>query len=119
MKVGIDIHGVITDSPYHWKEVAQSFINLGYEVHIITGAEFDKVKDILDDFPFTHFFSITEYHKYSGKINYDKHGNPHLNDELWNRTKAEYCKRNNIDIHYDDSPIYGKYFTNKTKYIKV
>jgi len=119
-KIGIDIHGVITDSPEFWKSCAQIYLDRGSEVHIITGAEFKKVKDILKDFPYTHFFSISEYHKDRGiEVTYNEKGDPHMDDEIWNKTKAIYCKENNIDIHIDDSDIYGKYFTGRTQYIKL
>lgn len=42
--------------------------------------------------------------------------NPILENAVWDRTKAEYCAREEIDLHIDDSDVYGQYFT--TSYLK-
>lgn len=52
-----------------------------------------------------------DYHEKLGtKINYDKNGDPWIDPELWDKTKAEYCQREKITLHIDDSPVYGKHF---------
>jgi 8-oxo-dGTP diphosphatase len=33
-----------------------------------------------------------------------------MDNKVWNRAKAEYCKKNGIQLHIDDSDVYGKYF---------
>ena len=38
-------------------------------------------------------------------------------DELWNKAKADYALEEKLDLVYDDSPRYGKYF--KTPYCMV
>jgi hypothetical protein len=40
-----------------------------------------------------------------------------VDDEPWNKTKAELCREHGIDFHIDDSPHYGKYFS--TPYMQV
>jgi hypothetical protein len=61
---------------------------------------------------FDKIFSITDYHEAIGTyIEWDEKGHPHIADELWDRTKADYCRKNEIDLAIDDSPAYGKYFT--------
>ena len=35
---------------------------------------------------------------------------PYFDIELWNKTKGEFCKNEKIDIHFDDTEEYEKYF---------
>ena len=123
-KYGIDIHGVITKKPVFYAGFTKGLIDQGHEVHIITGVKFTpklhyKLKEygILYD----HFFSITDFHRIMGtEITYTDPDNPHMDVDVWNRTKADYCKRHNIDLHIDDSDVYGKYFEDiDTVYVKV
>ena len=37
MKLGLDLHGVITDRPEFFSELSKIFIDNGHEVHIVTG----------------------------------------------------------------------------------
>lgn len=117
MKIGIDIHGVV-DTISAFKIMAGLCVSAGHEVHIITGSPTDKAIDDLNKSGYikgihwTHLFSIMDYHKIhnTSEITYDDNGNGWMSDDLWNPTKADYCKRMSIDIHFDDSNRYGNYF---------
>ena len=116
-KLGLDLHGVVDARPEFFKALAQMFIDNGHEVHLITGAvlkdELSKIKEL--GIPYTHFFSITDHHMSMGtNITWDEKGEPHLDTYLWDKTKAEYCKKHDIDLHIDDSDIYSYFF--KTPY---
>lgn len=41
--------------------------------------------------------------------------NPWFDGIKWDKAKGEYCKRQDIMLHIDDSEVYGKYF--ETPYI--
>ncbi len=118
MKFGLDIHGVITDNPKLFAELSAVLVAAGHEVHIITGPRFSKVKDILkkSKIKYTHFFSIVEEEERKGKVDikWDKNGDPYMDFNVWDRSKANYCKKNKIDLHIDDSQKYLEYF--KTPY---
>jgi len=120
MKLGIDIHGVIDADSEMFSRLTNKLIETGKEVHIITGASVtDELVKQLDDWGinFTFLFSITDYHKSIGtKITYDKRNRPWMDVDIWNKAKAEYCKKENIYLMIDDSEIYGKYFT--TPYLR-
>jgi len=114
MKIGIDLHGVVTDRPEFFKEFTKMLVDNGHEVHIITGpflgerlyAEIKKY-----DLSYTHLFSIASYHQEIGTpMTFDAKGNPFLNEYLWDKTKGEYCLKHNIDLHFDDSDAYGYFF---------
>lgn len=122
MKFGLDIHGTITKKPKFFAEFSKRVISNGHEIHIITGSmrtphleEELKESGVI----FTHFFSISDTliaeHK---KVTLKDKNNPVFDNELWNKSKAKYCDENNIDIHFDDSLEYGKYFTT-TLYVRV
>jgi hypothetical protein len=95
--------------------LTELLILAGHEVYVITGSEDTplfrkKLKDL--KIQYTEVFSITSYHKFIGtKIKLDKKGNPWMSRKIWDKTKAWYCKKKKINLHIDDSEIYGKYFT--------
>lgn len=123
MKIGIDVHGVIDKKPKLYSKLTKRLISLEHEVHIITGAQIkNKLLKQLQDFniSYTHIFSISDFHKKIGTpIIYKDSDNIMMDDVIWNKTKAIYCFENKIDLHIDDSSIYGKYFTNNTIYLQV
>ena len=41
---------------------------------------------------------------------FDEQGRPWVDDELWNKAKGEYAKREGLDLVLDDTEIYKKYF---------
>lgn len=120
-KLALDIHGVSDQAPEFFAELTHALIAAGCEVHILTGSEqTDKVEEVLKEFgiEYTHFFSITDYHKSIGtEVTYLSPGNPVIDAGLWNTTKADYCRRNNIGMCIDDSDVYGDFFT--TPYMQV
>jgi len=125
MKIGLDVHGVIDEMP--------GFINLinsllikdninndtNHEIHIITGLthkDFLKTPAV-DGIEYTHFYSITDDLMNKESYTLDIYGRPRFDCYAWNIAKAEYCRKNEIDIMFDDSEIYGKYF--QTPYFQV
>lgn len=120
MKIGIDVHGVADANPHLFSELSRMLVENGHEVHVLTGAEYTEaleheIRNILG-LSFTHFFSTTSHHKKIGtEITYID-GNPYMDNKIWNRAKAEYCRKHGIQLHIDDSDVYGKYFT--TPYAK-
>lgn len=117
MKLGLDFHGVITDDTKLFRNMALEAIQNGGEVHIITGARRRTfLKQICDlgitHFPYTHFFSISDYYIESGEVEVDLTDPdfPKMDTDAWDKTKAKYCKANSIDMMIDDSPHYGEHF---------
>jgi len=115
IRLGIDVHGVADTFPDFFSKLSRELVSQGHEVHIITGTEHTRslehyLKNQLG-LSWTHLFSMTTYHKKEGtEVTYID-GNPYMDNRLWNRSKGEYCRRNNIDLHIDNSDIYGKYFS--------
>jgi len=118
MKLGLDVHGVLDGRHKEFFAVLSNlFVNGGHEVHIITGStENSELKLMLESngITWTHFFSIADYNKRIGtKIVYLE-DHPWMDAEIWNKTKGDYCEREQIDLMIDDSDSYWKYF--KTPY---
>jgi hypothetical protein len=120
LKIGFDFHGIL-DTYEIFRELTGILVSNGHEVHIITGEENTKsfrktLKDL--GIKYTKIFSITSYHKKKGtEVRYDKNDEPWMDKKIWNPTKANYCKRNNIYLHIDDSLEYGEHF--KTPFIYI
>ena len=114
MKIGFDVHGVCDKAPEFFSLISKLLVESGNEVHILTGRRvsdgaIEEIEEL--GIAYTHFFSISDYHKEVGtKIWEDENGNPWLEGELWDRTKADYCEKNKIDFHIDDTERYGEYF---------
>lgn len=123
MKIGIDIHETIDAYPAFFSKLTKILSLLGVEIHITTGSELTpKLINKLAHWQikYDYIFSVTDYHKSIGTtIIYDGNREPWIlleNGKIWDRTKADYCKRKGINLHIDDSPVYGKYF--RTPYIR-
>ena len=123
MKIGFDIHGVLDKDPELFKYIINALRQKGHEVHVITGREInDDLLKELDELriPYDYLFSITSYHKSIGTyITYknDDPTQPLIAPPKWDRTKGEYAKEVGLDIHIDDSEVYGDYFPKETNYV--
>jgi hypothetical protein len=123
--VGFDIHGCINANPTYFVGLADFLHNLNAKVHIITGVLWSKAIEAELLYYnngikwWDEFFSITDY-LLELNIPYclDESNRCIFDSETWNKQKAEYCKRNFIDLHIDDTERYYKYFdTSITKFI--
>jgi len=112
-KFGFDLHGVLDANPA-LVAMAQSLMIHGHEIHVITGQRlsrelFDQLEEMC--VPYSKVFSISTYYEMMGhRIEWDKNGNPHMDTVMWDRAKGDYCRREGIDFHIDDTHHYGHYF---------
>jgi hypothetical protein len=123
IKIGLDIHGVIDQDPDFFATIISMLRMQGNEVHILTGREItDELIEKLSGYGVTYdqLFSITTYHKEKGTyITYknDDPTQPLIAPPTWDRTKGIYATKVGLDIHIDDSLIYGQFFVYPTQYI--
>jgi hypothetical protein len=114
MRFGLDIHGVIDRYPNFFSQLTTRLLDKQYEVHVLTGKMIDlNLKNKLKEFNvrYTSLFSISDYHIALGTdVRIDESGNPWIDPLIWDKTKADYCLKNKIHFHIDDSPNYGKFF---------
>jgi len=123
MKVGIDIHGIITEAPEFFSLMSKLLIEAGHEVYIITGASITKkITNKLEkhNISYTKLLSITDYLlSKEVDVRYEDADNPWFADEVWNEAKSILCRNHDIDFHMDDSDVYGDYFTTPYAMLKI
>ena len=118
-KLGLDYHGVIDADP-EFVKLANYLMEHGSEVHILTGSRetvelHDQLKAL--GIKYTRLFSVASHHEALGThMWYTDPQNPWMDAEVWNRSKADYCREHGINLMVDDSDVYGQYFT--TPYIR-
>ncbi|MBQ2884313.1 MAG: hypothetical protein IJE43_11165 [Alphaproteobacteria bacterium] len=117
-KIGIDFHGVISSQPEVFEVFTKEIRKHGVEVFVISGG---PEKDIIKymhryHIEYDHVWGILDYYETQGQVAYFDDGSFQVPTELWNRAKAEYCAKEGIEFHIDDSNVYGKYFV--TPYCK-
>lgn len=115
VRIGIDIHGTIDSNPEYFSRYIKMFRGQGVEIHITTGKKIsvEMIEQLREwEIEYDYLFSIIDYHGILGTdMTWDEDGNPWIDEYLWNKAKGDYCRREKIDLHIDDSPIYGEYFT--------
>lgn len=129
MKIALDIHGVIDENPEFFRRFMHA-INLhgvNDEIHVLSGPPMEKIVEelkafgIFQDTHYTQIFSVVDYHKSIGtNMRQDSDGSWHTvrmengiwvqDTYVWDRTKADYCLRNGIDMMIDDSEAYAYFF---------
>lgn len=117
-KIGIDFHGVITGAPDMFAVFTKEIRRLGIKVFIISGGKkVDIVKYLHQHhIEYDDVWGIVDFYHDLGHVTYFDDGSFQVPTELWNRAKAEYCAKEGIEFHIDDSSVYGKYFV--TPYCK-
>ena len=113
LKIGLDFHGVINTHPSYFKDFTQAATSRGHEIYIITGGPADKIACFLRGWGICYqdLFAILDYYTARGEVTFFQDGSFHVDDKLWNTAKARFCKKYDIDIHIDDSKIYGQSFS--------
>ncbi len=111
-KIGVDFHGVINTKPDFFREFCRAALKIGLEVYIISGGPRETILSYLNQYqiPYTKLWCIFDYYEQRHQVEFYDDGSFRIDDELWNKAKAEYCKEQNICIHIDDSAIYGREF---------
>jgi len=123
MKYGLDFHGVIDTFPQQFCDFSHTMAKQGHEIHVITGSMFnEKFKAKLDSFNihYDKIFSVSNYliaeHR---KVHFSSPDNPWFDETEWRQQKGLYCKREKIDMHFDDGEEYAPYFEPPTIFMLV
>jgi hypothetical protein len=119
--IGLDIHGVIDSYPEFFAVLTSMFWAQDYHIHIITGQEIEAggIRKKLSDWGICYdfLFSVSDDLVEKGLLLKRTDKGPWFANEHWNKAKGVYCAERKINLHIDDSPIYGKHFT--TPYMQV
>lgn len=122
MNLSLDLHGVITHDPTTFRTIARKVIEEGGEVTVISGSLPDHLLQqlIAYDIPHTRWVSSTQYLLNRGyPWEYDQHHRPVFASKAWSGAKGKIIQQLNlrgakIDIHVDDSAVYGETFPPET-----
>jgi hypothetical protein len=122
MNISIDIHGVIDRDPDTFRAIAHRVRKEGGEVTIISGSLPDTLLLHLveHNIPHDRWVSVTQFLLNRGHPwEYDEHHRPSFNIDTWNQGKGTVVRELNklggaIDIHIDDTAIYGETFPSET-----
>lgn len=123
MKYGLDFHGVIDTYPQQFSELSHTWAQNKHEVHIVTGtmitdAFIEKLQDF--DIHFDKLFSIADHLiQHKRKVHFSSPDNPWFDESSWRKQKGLYCKRELIDMHFDDGEEYAQYFEPPTIFVLV
>lgn len=118
MNFSFDYHGVIDSLPEVFSFLSRSIMKNGGNVHIITGSSWNKeLENNLKSMgiEYSHKFSVYDHllktAKTVGEIVFpDGTVQKKFEDGAWDHVKGEYCKKNNIVFHVDDTLIYNDFF---------
>ena len=112
MKIGIDYHGVINSNPEFFKKFADSALKENHRIVILSGSSADEVETYLTTYqiPFSEIYSLLDDFKSRGLVQFYEDGSFFVNNDIWNKAKAKYCLEHKVDVHIDDSMLYGAYF---------
>ena len=122
LKISFDIHGVMDHLPDVFSFLSKIIVENGAELHVITGSPINVAEKELEklNITYTHLFSIPDYHISIGTPSdgiHPKYNIPVIPDDLWDRTKGDYCLKHGINLHIDDTIQYNEHF--KTPFCKL
>lgn len=126
MKFSFDIHGCIDALPEVFSFLTKAIVDARGEVHIVTGGTWSKeLEDQLKQsgIVWTHKFSVYDHLietnvKIVGEIKFpDGTIQKKFEDGYWDLAKSDYCLKNNICLHIDDTLIYNDFF--KTPFARL
>ncbi len=111
-KIGIDFHGVISAAPGIFAVFCHEIRKLGIKVYIISGGPKKDIVRYLAEHQveYDEVWAILDFYERQGKVEYFSDGSFKVDTALWNKAKGEYCEREGIRFHIDDSNVYGRYF---------
>ena len=111
-KIGVDFHGVINTKPDFFREFCRAALKIGLEVYIISGGPRETILAYLNQYqiPYTKLWCIFDYYEQRHQVEFYDDGSFRIDDELWNKAKAEYCKEHQL------TPISPLYVTSLCDY---
>jgi len=123
-KIAFDIHGVLDRNLSIVKAFMKTLRDtLGCEVWILSGPPLEQINDELKaldvnkDEHFDRVVSIVDYLKGQNiEMWQNENGNWHCDNRAWWKSKGEICKKNDIDVIFDDSVKYADNMPDSTTF---
>jgi len=124
MRVGLDFSGVINLFPVELSVLTNYWINeCGHEVHIVSNSGWDYVKSETEKLGvlYTHHCpDIRVSHRMQSIPFTGQNENSRISyRDLYLKEKGEYAKSVGLNIHFDDSMAYAKWFPESCLFVHV
>ena len=112
LKIGLDYHGVINHNPLFFKNLTRLALQDNHQIIVLSGGHKQDVINYLqtNNIGYSNIFSLLDYFQEKNLVTFYEDGSFFVPNDLWNKAKADYCLKNRIDLHIDDSMLYGVYF---------
>jgi len=130
LKIGFDLHGVLTESPHVLKPILK-MLATDNEINIISGSELIYMEKELTEMGYvegTHYhrvFSMVDYMKQNGYDMWTEWNEKEqretwwCEDYIWWMIKGEICDKLDIDVLFDDKIEYEEYMPSFTKFYLI
>ena len=123
MRVAFDVHGVL-DSLDYFRKLLRVHYLAGDEVFIVSGQKMDEnvaAGLARHNLVYHHYISIVDWLGKTGQPVEWRDGMPFAPERVWDRAKADICAHYDMEILFDDSPVYGLHFgdDHPTLYVQV
>lgn len=120
MRIALDLHGTIDDSPRNFLERAKAWIAKGHYVYVLSGPPKEKIITELNALRFIHYHEVISVVDYLKSIGTNMWQNPNgkrpddwwCSEDDWWSAKAKICNEFKIDLAIDNEIRYKKYFEN-------
>lgn len=124
MRVGINVHGVITTDPGLWATYLRRMVLDGYRVYIISGPPMVPLMEELTALGlekgkhFSQVLSVVDFIKHSGiEMEERTPGHWWTDEETWNSAKGKLCEIHEISLVVDDMAAYEKWMPELTTFV--
>ena len=126
MKIGFDLHGVLTEAPEILKPILMALRLRGDEIYVLSGpprivieAELKKLR-YFEGVHYDHLFSMIDYAREKGHEIWEKpKGHYWCDDKIWWTLKGKCCHENEIEILFDDRPEYRAHLPINTTFFQT
>ena len=112
-KISIDFHGVLNVAPQYFKKFMDAALADGTLVYVVSGGPRADIEHFLryHEMSYTTLWCIIDEPEINAQTHFFADGSFRVDDNLWDKAKAEFCRDEKIGLHIDDSLVYGKFFT--------
>ena len=106
MKLAIDLHDTITYHPNFFRELIKNWKD---KVYILTGTPLSRREEVVDTL---QELRIEGYHEILLGFEYSKENMDEKHFQKMKEHKLKLIKENEIEIYFDDNPVYVEYVRN-------
>lgn len=112
-KISVDFHGVLNKNPEYFKAFVDYARTQGFLVYVVSGGPRVTITEFLrqHDIAYSSLWCVIDEPQINEQTQFFADGSFRVDDYLWDKAKAEFCRDEEIGLHIDDSEVYGAYFS--------